>query len=249
MPFSHLIPISTVTHIEGFIQTVQHWTNKNGSIQLIICDFDLDAYNFDLYAMHQIDFPYNLSRSVQKRQAEFLAGRIAARQAFLKAGLKSGKIPNISVGIHREPIWPEGFAGSITHNGTRAICVLSSNTKETLLGIDIESILPESTATEIAYQIHSDKELEVLVSGGIRPNVATTLIFSAKESLFKALYPTVRTYFGFECAKVSALDIENTAINIILTDEFYLSKKVARDYLINYVIDETNVLTLLDCHT
>jgi len=35
-----------------------------------------------------------------------------------------------------------------------------------------------------------------------------TLIFSAKESLFKALYPHVGNYFGFEAAKLLELHLE-----------------------------------------
>ena len=35
---------------------------------------------------------------------------------------------------------------------------------------------------------------------------ALTLAFSAKESLFKALFPQVKIYMGFDCARVAALD-------------------------------------------
>jgi enterobactin synthetase component D len=35
--------------------------------------------------------------------------------------------------------------------------------------------------------------------------LALTLAFSAKESLFKALFPKVNTYMGFEWARVTEL--------------------------------------------
>ena len=51
-------------------------------------------------------------------------------------------------------------------------------------------------------------ELETLhvAHGDWTPERLLTLVFSAKESLFKCLYPRVQEFFGFAAARVIALD-------------------------------------------
>ena len=69
-------------------------------------------------------------------------------------------------------------------------------------GIDVEQILDKSVALDIGTQIHNGSELRELTTHGFLDEVATTLIFSAKESFFKAVFTEVGEYFGFECARV-----------------------------------------------
>src|SRR5215469_3139377 len=54
----------------------------------------------------------HVARAVPKRVGEFAAGRACARRALEQLG-----VPDfvLRVGPHREPIWPVGMAGSITH--------------------------------------------------------------------------------------------------------------------------------------
>ena len=53
-----------------------------------------------------------IERAVDKRRAEFTRGRACAREALSELGVPPQPIP---VGTHRQPVWPLGVVGSITH--------------------------------------------------------------------------------------------------------------------------------------
>ncbi|WP_395305629.1 enterobactin synthase subunit EntD [Enterobacter sp. ECC-019] len=136
-----------------------------------------------------------LADAGRKRKAEHLAGRIAAAHA-----LPDRTVPGI--GPSGEPLWPEGVSGSITHCGTQAMA-LAVRHPDALVGIDCEAILPDPEAREIQDGIVDAQEAICLKRSGYPFALALTLAFSAKESLFKALYPRVKIYMGFECARVT----------------------------------------------
>ncbi len=139
-----------------------------------------------------------LSHAGRKRKADHLAGRIAAAYA-----LNERTIPGI--GPSGEPLWPDGMSGSITHSGTQAMAVVIRE-RQALIGIDCEAILPENEAREIKDGIIDAQEEPVLSRSGYPFPLALTLVFSAKESLFKALFPRVQAYMGFDSARVTKLD-------------------------------------------
>ncbi|MDO2439970.1 enterobactin synthase subunit EntD [Enterobacter nematophilus] len=139
-----------------------------------------------------------LADAGRKRKADHLAGRIAAAHA-----LNDRTIP--AIGPSGEPLWPEGVSGSITHSGTQAMAVVVRD-KLALLGIDCETILPENEAREIKDGIIDAWEERVLSHSGYPFALALTLAFSAKESLFKALFPRVQAWMGFDSARVTMLD-------------------------------------------
>jgi len=140
-----------------------------------------------------------LSHAGRKRKADHLAGRIAAAHA-----LPDHAVPGI--GPSGEPLWPDGISGSITHSGTRAMAVVTQH--PALIGIDCETILPENEALEIKDGIIDAQEEAVLSRSGYPFALAMTLVFSAKESLFKALFPKVKSYMGFDSARITMLDKE-----------------------------------------
>ena len=53
------------------------------------------------------------------------------------------------------------------------------------------------------------------------PKLLLTLVFSAKESLYKCLYPQVQKYFGFDAARVVALDSEQRTFVIQLEQDLH----------------------------
>ena len=147
-----------------------------------------------------------LANAGRKRKAEHLAGRIAAAHA-----LPDHAVPGI--GPSGEPLWPDGVSGSITHSGTQAMAVVVRH-PTALVGIDCEAILAERDAREIQDGIINAQEAMCLTRSGYPFALALTLAFSAKESLFKALFPQVRTYMGFDCARVTALDEKTISLEL-----------------------------------
>lgn len=134
----------------------------------------------------------------RKRKTDHLAGRIAASWALQSLGVST--VP--AVGKNGEPLWPEGINGSITHSGNIAMAIVSENL---LTGIDCEAILSENEASEIKEGIVDAAENALLQNSGFPFSLALTLTFSAKESLFKALFPHVNAFMGFETARVTSL--------------------------------------------
>lgn len=135
-----------------------------------------------------------LATSGRKRKAEHLAGRMAAAQA-LYALTGQASVPGI--GSQREPLWPAGIFGSISHCGQQALAVVS---RLGPLGVDIEEIADQTLAQEIEGSVIDDAEREVLRA--LPFPLAVTLAFSAKESAYKA-FPAQVT--GFASVKISAL--------------------------------------------
>lgn len=153
-----------------------------------------------------------LIRAVISRKAEHLAGRIAAVHALREAG---GPATPPGTGPHREPLWPQGFTGSITHAGRLAIAVAKpTGNAFSSLGIDYQPLLTDNDAHKLTDGVLFGDERATISAAPVPFNLALSLAFSAKESLFKALFPAVKSWFGFECARVTALTNERIALEL-----------------------------------
>jgi 4'-phosphopantetheinyl transferase EntD len=143
-----------------------------------------------------------VGRAVEKRRREFTTARACAREALAQLGQPHQAIPTGSRG---EPLWPAGIVGSITHcDGYRACAVARAGDLVTV-GVDAEpnQPLPDGLLGDIALP----EEREMLRAlAGEEPEVSwDRLLFSAKESVYKAWYPLAERWLGFEDAIV-ALD-------------------------------------------
>jgi enterobactin synthetase component D len=159
----------------------------------------------DLFDRHAIDFPLHIRNSVLKRQAEFIAGRLCARSILDVYGLGQHVV---AVGKHREPMWPDGFIGSITHSGQYAAAIACPGEAIVGVGIDIETIIESDGRQAMMDLVVCEEELAYLHGSGSALGIdcLLTLVFSAKESFFKAAYPQVKGYFDFDAVKVFHID-------------------------------------------
>jgi enterobactin synthetase component D len=173
----------------------------------------------------------------RKRKAEHLAGRIAAAHAL--GAINERAIPGI--GPSGEPLWPEGVSGSITHSGTQAMAVVVRH-QDALVGIDCEAILPDREAREIQDGIVDAQEAICLTHSGYPFALALTLAFSAKESLFKALFPKANTYMGFEWARVTELTEKTITLALSNPAGGYPEGK---RFILIWQNNDTSVFTLL----
>ncbi len=144
--------------------------------------------------------PASIQRSVAKRQAEFLAGRLCARAALQRLD-NLDCVP--AIGEDRAPVWPRHISGSITHSSGHAAAIVGHKAQWRGLGMDLEHLLSLERAERLAGEILTADEL-LRMAALPREQIAllVTLTFSAKESLFKALYPIVQKRFYFEHAEV-----------------------------------------------
>ena len=144
--------------------------------------------------------PASIQRSVAKRQAEFLAGRLCARAALQQLD-HLDCVP--AIGDDRAPVWPGHISGSITHSTGHAAAIVGHKAQWRGLGMDLENVLLLERAERLAGEILTADELQRMALVP-REQLAllVTLTFSLKESLFKALYPIVHKRFYFEHAEV-----------------------------------------------
>ena len=149
----------------------------------------------------------------QKRLAEFTTGRIFAHKALSRFGLESE--PILRNTETREPTWPDSVWGSITHSAGFAAVAVGLKKEIKGVGIDLESF-SRSVDFNIRRLVCVDSELEWLESLPTKQaNRALRIIFSAKESIFKCLYPGTKTYLTFKDAAVTINETENNFSFII----------------------------------
>lgn len=141
-----------------------------------------------------------VAQAVEKRRLDFAAGRACARRALRQLGIEDAAIP---VGERREPRWPDGIIGSLSH--TRGFCgaAVARQTDVKGLGFDVERI--SEVRLELRSHIATDDELDELhaLVGGPREQ-ALALAFSAREAFYKFQYPLSGQWVGLRDVTVRA---------------------------------------------
>lgn len=164
---------------------------------LVSCQFNPENLSEKLFLLADLA----IANGVIKRQSEFLAGRICAAAAKQQLTGK-WQYPEQSP-ASRAPIWQDSVQGSISHSQNHALCIMAKAPAWQALGIDLEFIMPLARAQRLAAEILTADELSAWQTLPIEQQAAQlTLIFSAKESLFKALHPICQVWFGLHDAQI-----------------------------------------------
>lgn len=168
-------------------------------------------------------------KAVEKRRVEFAAGRHVARLALAEAGFTE-PFP-ILRGARGEPLWPAGWVGSISHGHGWAVAAVGPHTSVRSLGVDFESARRKVNAAGIARLITGPSEQAwCFAEGEGTAQLRLKLIFSAKESLFKTLYPIVNVFFDFHDAEAVWNEAEgrfDLRLLRTLSEEFCAGKSLA----------------------
>jgi enterobactin synthetase component D len=144
-----------------------------------------------------IEIPAALAAAVSSRRAEFVAGRLCARAALLALGAASTTVPR---GSDRAPEWPDGFVGSISHSAGFAFAAAARASEARTLGLDVEQVSRFETAritrivTTPSERTRFDISTETLA-----------IIFSAKEAVYKCLYPLLRQFLEFDAIELDEI--------------------------------------------
>jgi enterobactin synthetase component D len=188
--------------------------HEERSLPYFLARYRVDLFSPDLFERHGIDCPPHIGKSVAKRQAEFIAGRMCAR-SILDAYGQGRHV--VAVGSHREPLWPPGFLGSITHNGLYAAAIACTAQGVLGVGIDIETIINPKARQAMIDMVVNAEETAYLrrFAGHFSFDTLLTLVFSVKESFFKAAFPQVRTYFDFDAVQVLEIDIQKRVLHFV----------------------------------
>ncbi|WP_309094790.1 4'-phosphopantetheinyl transferase superfamily protein [Streptomyces sp.] len=135
-----------------------------------------------------------VARAVPKRQREFAVVRSCARRAMEKLGVPPQPI---LPGERGAPGWPDGLAGSMTHCDGYCAAALVRAGDLASVGIDAETDapLPEGVLESVALPDEAERLRRLAAR---RPGVHwDRLLFSAKESVYKAWFPLTGKWLDF----------------------------------------------------
>lgn len=140
-----------------------------------------------------------LPESVSPVRADrFRLGRHAVHLAMQKLDVEARPILR---GARGEPLWPDGIVGSISHSGDKAIAAIAPSSVSSGIGVDLEDRDRHFAGLEAEITCPDESKALEALDGDARVK-ATFEIFSAKESIYKAHYPRVQRFFGFDAARI-----------------------------------------------
>lgn len=129
----------------------------------------------------------------EPRRREFAAGRACARAALVALGRP---VEPIGRDPDRAPRWPAGVVGSITHCAGYVAAAVAAVATARSLGVDAEPNQP--LPADVLATVASATERRWLAAAPPGPVCWDRLLFSAKESVYKAWRPLAGTWLGFE---------------------------------------------------
>jgi 4'-phosphopantetheinyl transferase EntD len=139
-----------------------------------------------------------VARAVDRRRREFAAGRACARRALAGLGFEPGPIPS---GRDRAPVWPAGVIGSITH--CPGYCAAAVARLGDLLGLGIDAEVNRPLPQGVGEIVCTERELAWSEAQDCDAMPWRTVIFSAKESVYKAWQPLTGEWLGYLDAELS----------------------------------------------
>ena len=174
----------------------------------------------------EITLPDDLITAVPKRRSEYLAGRLCAALALRAAGQP------VHVGRNgRAPVWPPGVAGSISHSDSRAIAVVSLTHRA--VGVDCETVMSDALAQKLRGEVFTAVEARLCPPTLPFANFVT-LVFSAKEAVYKALSAQLDTMPAF-------LDV----VLVGLATDHLQMELHSKPVQVHYRLTETECVTLV----
>jgi len=198
---------------------------------------------------HSSNSPYVHEEEVQEirnatnsRILEFLSGRNCAHLAIKKLGDKNHQA--ILRGKNHEPLWPNNIVGSITHCKGYYAAMVSYEKDNTGIGIDAElnTKLPIKiiATTQTKNEIVRNKAL-LNITGNICIN---KLIFSAKESVFKFIYPFIKCYINFKDVEI-VLDFNAKSFSVLFLTPNLIEKFDTSTFIGRFKYNKKHIVTCI----
>ncbi len=140
-----------------------------------------------------------IASAVPRRAVEFATGRWCARQALARMGVHDFALLPDS---QRAPVWPAGIVGSITH--THGYCAAVTGRRRRFAGIGIDAEIDGSAGKELWPILFTAAEVSWLENLPAHERLTmATVVFSAKESFYKAQYAFTHAWLDFHAAFVT----------------------------------------------
>lgn len=141
-----------------------------------------------------------IARAVDKRRREFTTVRHCARTALARIGVPA--VPLLP-GERGAPGWPPGVVGSMTHCAGYRAAVVGRDDSVRTAGIDAEphDALPDGVLDAIS--LPAERAMLTTLTTADPAVHWDRVLFSAKESVYKAWYPLTRRWLDFEDAELT----------------------------------------------
>jgi 4'-phosphopantetheinyl transferase EntD len=186
----------------------------------------------------QIASPPNHQFS-RKRLTDFSNGRYCATKALEQIGIENAIIP---IGEDREPIWPEGIVGSISHCDSLTGAIVAKSSDHISLGLDIEEI--GRVTPDLWELVFTENEKNFLFSLSKEDQrVKSTAIFSIKEAFYKFQHPLTKVFLDFLDVEVNLEDFSK--VNVL--SKMISQDSKIRDNQVVYYIDNECVISIITC--
>ncbi len=188
---------------------IKHTVIRQNNIeihQVHLANFSQQEELDDLYQAFDIVQADNVQQSHFSRKLDYFMGRLAAQYALKKYNHADF---NVMKGVYGEPIFPEHIQGSISHVNDRqdyiAICAVQNILENQIyIGIDIELYKHQELlihqAENIDVFLDQEEQLKIaILKSRLQDHVPIELvIFSAKESIIKAVFNQYKTIIDFK---------------------------------------------------
>lgn len=187
--------------------------------------------------------PPELRHAAFRRQASFFAGRLCARSALCAYGWAAH---TVAVGTLGVPVWPPGVTGSISHTEDLALACVMPAAGIGGVGLDVERVADVLNTPMGA--IFGTRELALLDSAGLAPGQGRALGFSAKESFFKSVAPTVGRYFDFDALELVAVDCARAELHAVVRESLTPVFDIGTRCVLRYALGASHVATYFIWH-
>ena len=140
-----------------------------------------------------------VTHASSKRQLEFSTGRYCAKTALAKLGVENFPVLRNE---DRQPLWPAGHVGSISHCRDLCGAVVAKNNDFQSIGFDIENI--RQLKQNIKKLICTAYEVDWLTQQKVdNHDLFVILLFSLKEAVFKCVFPHQNIQLGFKDVSIT----------------------------------------------
>lgn len=149
----------------------------------------------DLKLLDQRDFDF-CKDFHESRKEEYLISRTLVQKIFKRLDISHSFLDK---GARKEPIWPNGINGSISHSKGCVMVVVSK--EHASIGLDIEH--KHRVSEKLYHKLFSEKEVQIIKDNG---SVFADILFSAKEAFYKMQYPITKQYLDFLDVELDLID-------------------------------------------
>lgn len=230
----------------GYANTgVNNTTARSDGVDIQLTQFDYTRFCDSMFEQTNIYCPEAIILSINKRKAEYFVGRYLVASKLEELGFEHCTLePNID----RSPQFPVGTIGSISHCESLACVAVtpSYHSDRENLGIDVQKIISSDVCNEIGSMIVEGQEVDLAMSAGLTKEQAITLLFSAKESIYKALVKFSTRDLNFKDAKLK--QITQNAMEFGISESVNLRNSALKEISCEYWYLESHKAFLTFCY-